>query len=77
MIEEAHAERIERINRAQGEAGRFLALMKEYHKSRAVTETRLYVETMEEILPRLKKYLLDKEQGAGVVDLRMITPGQK
>jgi membrane protease subunit HflK len=76
MIQEAEAYYIERVNRAQGEADRFLSLLREYRKSKGVTETRLYVETMEKIFPQIRKYVLDKEGGEGVVNLKMITPGQ-
>ena len=77
MIREAEGYKTERINRARGEADRFLSLLQEYCKSREVTETRLYIETMEKILPKIRKYILDKEQKKGVVDLKMIIPGQE
>lgn len=76
MIHEAEAYKTERVNRARGEAERFLAVLKEYRESREVTETRLYVEAMEKIFPKIRKYFLDREHGEGVVDLKMITPGQ-
>jgi membrane protease subunit HflK len=75
-LREAEAYKTERVHRAQGEADRFVELLGAYQKSRSVTETRLYIETMEEILPKIKKYIMDKEKGSGIVDLRMITPGQ-
>jgi membrane protease subunit HflK len=77
LVYEAEAYKAERVNRAQGEADRFVSLLQEYEKNRKITETRLYVETMEEILPRIRKYILDKEEGKGVVDIRMITPTQQ
>ena len=76
MIQEAEAYRTERVNRAQGEADRFLSLLREYRKSQGVTEIRLYVEAMEKISPKIRKYVLDKEHGEGVVNLKMIIPGQ-
>jgi len=74
MIRQAEAYRTERINRARGEAARFLSLRQEYVKSRKVTETRLYLETMEDILPKIRKYLLASDGEQGVVNVRMIMP---
>jgi len=77
MIRQAEAHQTERVNRARGEADRFLSLLGEFEKSRTVTETRLYVETMEEILPRMRKYVLDGDGRRGVVNMRIITPGEQ
>jgi len=77
MIRQAEAHQTERINRARGEADRFLSLLKEYEKNRQVTETRLYVETMEEIFPKMRKYVLDGDGRRGVVNMRMITPQEQ
>ena len=74
MIRQAEAFRTERINRARGESDRFLSLLREYEKHRQVTETRLYVETMEDIFPKMQKYVLDGDGQGGVANLRMITP---
>ncbi len=51
----------ERILKATGEANRFSALLGEYEKSKEVTRQRLYLEAMEEVLPGVKKYVLDPE----------------
>jgi len=77
LIQDAHAYKMERVNQALGESDRFLSVLKEYQKNTSITETRLYIEAMEEVLPKIRKYIIDKEQGKGVVDLKMITPGQK
>ena len=39
----------ERVNKAQGDAARFDSVYEEYAKSKDITKTRLYIETMEEI----------------------------
>jgi membrane protease subunit HflK len=60
---------LERINNAKGEAERFAALLREYRKAPEVTRRRLYLETMEEILPQVGEvYLIDKN-GAGALPL--------
>jgi membrane protease subunit HflK len=69
QILEAEGYAVERINRAEGERTRFLALLEEYRKAPEVTRTRLYLETMEQILPRIREiYVMDKE-GSGALPL--------
>lgn len=59
------------MNQAQGEASRFTAVLEEYQKAPEVTRKRLYLETMEEVLGRVDKIILDDtaggEGGQGVV----------
>ncbi len=74
ILRQAEGYESERIERAKGEAERFLALLKEYEKQPVVTRTRLYVEAMEEILPRIKKYVVGKGEGRPVANLRMFLP---
>lgn len=51
-----------RVNRAQGDAARFKAIYEEYRRAPVVTRKRMYLETMEEILPRLGgKVFLDSD----------------
>lgn len=56
---------VNRVNRAEGEANKFLAVWEEYRKSPEVTKKRLYLETLNDVLPKIgKKYILDtKEKG--------------
>lgn len=67
MLETAQAFRVRRINEAHGDAERFLKLNEQYQRAREVTAHRLYVETMEEVLPRVKKLMVDKD-----VDLNLL-----
>ena len=63
VLEEAHGYAIERTNLAKGETLRFLAVLEEYRKAEEVTRKRMYLETMQQILPTVKEvYLLDKDQ---------------
>ena len=59
------------MNQAQGEASRFTAVLSEYEKAPEVTRKRLYLETMEDVLSRVDKIILDDnaggENGQGVV----------
>ena len=61
MHEAAAAYRARKINEAEGDAGRFRKLSDEYEKARGVTSQRMYVETMELVLPRIKKLILDRD----------------
>jgi membrane protease subunit HflK len=63
IINEAIAYRARRIAEAKGNADRFLALWAQYRKAKEVTAARLYLEAVEEILPRLKKVIVDAESG--------------
>ena len=49
------------INQAQGDAARFDLLYQEYKKNPSVTRQRLYLEAMEEVMPRVKKYTLSSD----------------
>ena len=69
MIKEAEAYKIERIRRAQGDADRFRSVYAQYVNAPGVTETRLYLETMERVLPRLQKYVVETEGGGGLLNI--------
>lgn len=59
MVNEAEGYNLARIQEATGAANRFLALQAEYSKAREVTRKRLWLETMEEVLPRVNKIVID------------------
>ncbi|MEZ5713975.1 MAG: FtsH protease activity modulator HflK [Paracoccaceae bacterium] len=68
VLEEAEAYRAQVVNEAEGEASRFTAVRKEYEKAPEVTRKRLYLETMEEVLGRVDKIIIDDQAGGqGVV----------
>jgi len=54
VIRAAEAYKAERVKRAQGDADRFLTVLKEYRNAKDVTRKRLYLETMERILPGIR-----------------------
>jgi membrane protease subunit HflK len=60
-LQEAAAYRDQVIARAEGEASRFEQLLKEYQKAPAVTRERLYLETMEALLSKVSKLMVDTE----------------
>ena len=68
LLEEAEGYRAQVVNQAEGEASRFTAVLGEYEKAPQVTRKRLYLETLEEVLGRVDKVIIDQAQGGqGVV----------
>jgi modulator of FtsH protease HflK len=69
LLEGAEGYAIDRVNRAKGDAQRFLALQEEYRKAPEVTRTRLHLETMSVILPKAGQKLVLDEQARGLLPL--------
>lgn len=63
LVQEARAYMASRSDRADGDAARFEQLERAYRIAPESTATRLYIETMEEILPGRKKLLIDDAGG--------------
>ena len=72
MLEEAQGYKQRKINEALGDAARFDQVSVEYARASQVNGHRLYVETMEQLLPRMKKLIVDKN---GNLDLTIIRKG--
>ena len=75
LIREAEAYMSQRTKRAEGDADRFLAVLEEYKKAKDVTRKRLYLETMEKVLPRVKKFIIDPEVGGNVLQFLPLDKG--
>jgi membrane protease subunit HflK len=69
IIREAEGYKEERIKRAEGDAQKFLSVLKEYEKAKDVTRKRLYLETMEEVLPGVRKFIIDSKIGGNLLQL--------
>ena len=69
LVKEAEAYKVERVKRALGDAERFVEVLKEYRKAKKVTEARLYIETMEKILPGLTKYVVQTDGKGGLFNV--------
>jgi modulator of FtsH protease HflK len=59
LLDQAHSYSDGKIKRAEGDSARFTAVAAEYSKTPQVTSTRVYLEAMELILPKLKKLIVD------------------
>jgi membrane protease subunit HflK len=70
MIEgaEAHKQRV--VNLALGDAERFRQVAAEYAKASEVNGRRLYAETLEQVLPRIRKVFVDKNGNLDLTILR-------
>jgi membrane protease subunit HflK len=67
IINEAIAYRASKINHAKGDANRFSAMLKEYSKAKEVTTKRLYLETMEKIVERANKIIIEDNLSQNLV----------
>ncbi len=62
IIQQAEGYATERINKAKGDAAFFEALVTAYKQAPEITQERIYLETMESVLPRLKhKMFIDSK----------------
>jgi membrane protease subunit HflK len=76
-IQLAEAYALNRVNRARGEADRFNSIFEAYVKAPEVTRQRLYLETIERILPKIGNKVITDERGSNVLPLLNLNPQQK
>ncbi len=69
QTQEARAYKESLIAKAEGEAHRFTALLKEYKKAPDVTRERLYIETLESVLKRTNKVIVDSDSANNLMYL--------
>ncbi len=67
--EEAIAYQAKVIAEAEGEAQRFEALLTEYKKAPKVTRERLYIQTVQDVMARTSKVMVDVEGGNNIMYL--------
>jgi membrane protease subunit HflK len=68
-IREADGYRLKRVNEAEGDVARFNALLAEYRKAPEVTRRRIYVETLQEVLPGIRSKIIVDETTRGILPL--------
>ncbi|MFH1589571.1 MAG: FtsH protease activity modulator HflK [archaeon] len=61
-IRAAQGDKAKRVNEAWGDVAKFNAILAEYRKAPSVTKTRLYIEAMEEVNPKLEYIIIDENQ---------------
>lgn len=68
-IQQAEGYALNRVNTAEGEVSKFNDLYSEYIKAPEVTKTRIFLETMENILPKMGQKIITDEKGNSVIPL--------
>jgi membrane protease subunit HflK len=69
VVQEALGYRDSTIALAEGEAARFDQVLKEYQLAPGITRKRLYLQTMERVMSRSKKVLLDVDSSGNILYL--------
>lgn len=67
IVEEAKGYKAKVTLEAEGEAQRFISVYDEYAKAKDVTRTRLFLETLENVLTNTNKVIIESGSGQGVV----------
>ena len=76
MIRDAEGFKESRIKRAEGDATKFTTILKEYKKAKSITEKRLYLETMEKVLPGIEKIIVPDKESGNMLNLLNLNPSQ-
>ena len=74
LVQGADAYRQEVVNRAEGDANRFKAVYKAYSRSKDVTKTRIYLETLEGIFSNVNKVIIDGDVGGSGAGASGVVP---
>tara|TARA_B100000123_G_C25739290_1_gene433009 strand:- start:3103 stop:4059 length:957 start_codon:yes stop_codon:yes gene_type:complete len=77
MIRDAEGFKESRIKRAEGDAAKFKTILKEYRKAKSITEKRLYLETMEKVLPDIEKIIVPDKNSGNMLNLLNLNPGKE
>lgn len=75
-IQEAEGYRLKRINEAQGDVSRFNAVLAQYLKAPEVTKRRIYLETMQDVLPSIHSKTVIDETAKSVLPLLTLNSGK-
>jgi membrane protease subunit HflK len=68
-VREADGYRLRRINEAEGDAARFTALLAQYRAAPEVTRRRIYIETMQMVLPGIQSKIIIDRSTTGILPL--------
>jgi len=68
-IREADGYRLKRINEAEGDVARFNSLLAEYRKAPEVTRRRIYIETLQDVLPGIRSKIIIDEKARNILPL--------
>jgi membrane protease subunit HflK len=67
MVRAAEAYKAQRVIRAEGDAAKFVSVLREYERAQEVTEQRLYLETLQRVLPKAQKIVISQQLEGGIL----------
>jgi len=76
MIRDAEGFKEARIKRSEGDAAKFTTILKEYRKAKSITQKRLYLETMEKVLPDIEKIIIPDKDSGNMLNLLNLNPAK-
>ena len=76
-IRAADGYRLKRVNEAEGDSSRFNAVLTEYLKAPDVTRRRIYIETLQEVLPDLDSKIIVDDNSQQILPLMHLNPGEE
>jgi len=76
MIRDAEGFKQARIKRSEGDAAKFTTILREYRKAKSITQKRLYLETMERVLPNIEKIIIPDKNSGNMLNLLNLNPGK-
>ncbi len=76
LVSAAEGYALQRTNQAEGDVARFRELLIQYEKAPAITKQRLYLETMNEVLPKLGSKIIIDEDAKQFLPLLNLQPSQ-
>jgi len=77
IVAKAEAYSAQKVDMAKGDALRFESQLAEYIKAPEITKKRLYLETMEHVLGKVDKTIIDSESLSSLVPLLSLGKGQE
>ncbi|KAB3537829.1 FtsH protease activity modulator HflK [Alkaliphilus pronyensis] len=66
LISRAEGEKVAKIEKARGDVARFNAIYSEYVNNKEITKQRLTIETLQQVLPNAKVYIMDEESNSTI-----------
>lgn len=75
LIQQAEGYALDRINRARGDSAKFVAVYEEYRRAPEVTRQRIYLETLNTILPQAGQKIIIDEDATNIVPLLQLDQG--
>jgi membrane protease subunit HflK len=76
-VAEAEGYATERVNRAHGDVAAFSAVLAEYKRAPEVTRTRLYLEALNKVLPKIGSVVVVQDGQATPLPLLNLRDGQR